>query len=387
MSNKRSGSWLLFAGVALALMALTLAVPTPSLAQFSVGVAIHIAPPALPVYAQPICPGPNYIWTPGYWAYDDVDGYYWVPGTWVLAPEAGLLWTPGYWGWGDGAYVWHAGYWGPHVGFYGGINYGFGYTGVGYEGGYWDHGAFRYNTAVNHVNVNIIHNTYEKPIARGGTANRVSFNGGRGGVNARPTAAEETAARDRHVEATSAQAQHREEASKDHGQFASVNHGRPAVAETAKPGEFGHGTAPERNAGNANRNAGVEANKQAARNVPNNNHSVRANQPPVENSNRSAERSVPANGNARFNAKPESNPRGNFERPAETPRANSEPRPERPAPPAPRESAPARAPQTHAEQPHAAAQPHAVAPHAAAQPHGQVRAGEAPRANERHDGK
>ena len=28
-------------------------------------------------------PGPGYIWTPGYWAYDPADGYYWVPGTWV----------------------------------------------------------------------------------------------------------------------------------------------------------------------------------------------------------------------------------------------------------------------------------------------------------------
>ena len=27
--------------------------------------------------------------------------------------------------------LWHAGYWGPHVGFYGGVNYGYGYGGVG----------------------------------------------------------------------------------------------------------------------------------------------------------------------------------------------------------------------------------------------------------------
>ena len=36
---------------------------------------------------------------------------------------------------GGGAFFWHEGYWGPHVGFYGGINYGFGYWGHGYEGG------------------------------------------------------------------------------------------------------------------------------------------------------------------------------------------------------------------------------------------------------------
>src|SRR5437667_12644629 len=121
-----------------------LAVPAPSQAQIAVGVSVRVGPPVLPVYAQPICPGPGYIWTPGYWAYGD-EGYYWVPGTWVMAPEPGLLWTPGYWGWGESAYIWHAGYWGPHIGFYGGINYGFGYFGSGYEGGYWRDRHFFYN--------------------------------------------------------------------------------------------------------------------------------------------------------------------------------------------------------------------------------------------------
>ena len=60
----------------------------------------------------------------------------------------GVLWTPGYWGWGGSAFLWHEGYWGPHVGFYGGINYGFGYGGVGFFGGRWDGGHFAYNTAV-----------------------------------------------------------------------------------------------------------------------------------------------------------------------------------------------------------------------------------------------
>ena len=43
------------------------------------------------------------------------------------------------------------GYWAPEVGFYGGIDYGFGYTGYGYEGGYWNDRAFFYNTAVNNI--------------------------------------------------------------------------------------------------------------------------------------------------------------------------------------------------------------------------------------------
>src|ERR1700745_2074836 len=121
----------------LILAALLVLVPAAVFAQ--IGVSITIAPPALPVYTQPVIPGPGYLWTPGYWAWGP-EGYYWVPGTWVLPPAIGLLWTPGYWGWLDGRYFWHAGYWGPHIGFYGGVNYGFGYFGTGFVGGRWDNG-------------------------------------------------------------------------------------------------------------------------------------------------------------------------------------------------------------------------------------------------------
>ena len=114
------------------------------------GISVGIAPPPLPVYAQPAIPAPGYMWTPGYWAWGPA-GYYWVPGTWVQPPMVGVLWTPGYWGWGGGVYAFHAGYWGPHIGFYGGVNYGFGYGGVGYEGGYWNHGQFAYNRSVNNI--------------------------------------------------------------------------------------------------------------------------------------------------------------------------------------------------------------------------------------------
>src|SRR6201984_3386830 len=114
--------------------ALLVFVPAAAKAQVAVGVSIRVGPPALPVYEQPPCPVEGYLWTPGYWAYGDA-GYYWVPGVWVAPPRVGVLWTPGYWGWREGVYAFHAGYWGPHVGFYGGVNYGFGYGGVGFVGG------------------------------------------------------------------------------------------------------------------------------------------------------------------------------------------------------------------------------------------------------------
>ena len=184
---------------------LIVAVPVSSFA--AVFISVGIAPPPLPVYEQPWCPGPGYIWTPGYWAYGD-DGYFWVPGTWVLAPQVGFLWTPGYWGWGGSAFIWHVGYWGPTIGFYGGINYGFGYTGYGYDGGYWRGRNFYYNQNVNRVNVTSIHNVYSRTVVNNVTVNRVAYNGGNGGINARPNAAQETALRGRHIAPTTVQTRH-----------------------------------------------------------------------------------------------------------------------------------------------------------------------------------
>jgi hypothetical protein len=114
-------------------------------------------PPALPEYDQPPAPDPNYLWTPGYWAWGD-GGYYWVPGAWVEAPYTGALWTPGYWGYVGNVYRFHHGFWGLHVGFYGGVDYGYGYVGHGFYGGYWNRGQFYYNTSITRVNVNVIRN-------------------------------------------------------------------------------------------------------------------------------------------------------------------------------------------------------------------------------------
>src|SRR5437763_7119745 len=202
-------------------------------------VSVNIAPPVLPVYTQPACPGDGYIWTPGYWAYGP-DGYFWVPGTWVVAPEPGLLWTPGYWGWNGGAYLWHAGYWGPHIGFYGGVNYGFGYFGEGYEGGYWHGRNFYYNRSVNNVNITNVH-IYNRTVVNNVTVNRVAYNGGPGGINRRPSHQDERFMHERHFEATHTQVEHEHGARGNREFLASVNHGRPAIAATSRPGEFrGH---------------------------------------------------------------------------------------------------------------------------------------------------
>jgi hypothetical protein len=162
----------------------------------------------------------------------------------------GLLWTPGYWGFVGGVYGFNVGYWGPHVGFYGGINYGFGYGGAGFFGGEWRSGAFFYNTAVVRVNTVNVTNVYVNRTVIVNNESHVAFNGGEGGVAVRPTPQEETFAHEPHQAAIAAQVQQEHAASQNRALFASENHGAPAVAATARPGEFsGHGVVAARAGG------------------------------------------------------------------------------------------------------------------------------------------
>jgi hypothetical protein len=224
---------------AVLIVAPMLALPAAQ-AQIGVALSINIAPPVLPVYEQPPLPASGYIWTPGYWSYGEA-GYFWVPGVWVQPPSAGLLWTPGYWGYEGGVYAWHAGYWGPHVGFYGGVNYGFGYGGVGFAGGEWRGGVFAYNRAVANFGTVRVTNVYEDRVVveRNTVVNveHVSFNGG-AGIHGHASAVEMEAARDRHFEATRDQVEHVNFAARDRAQLASVNQGRPAMMASANVGAY-----------------------------------------------------------------------------------------------------------------------------------------------------
>jgi hypothetical protein len=332
---------LVFAALVLSVL---LSLSMPSVGQIAVGISVRVGPPALPVYDQPICPGPGYVWTPGYWAWNDDNGYYWVPGTWVVAP-VGMLWTPGYWGWSGGLFLWHGGYWGRHVGFYGGINYGFGYGGVGFGGGEWRGRSFFYNRSVTNVNVTNVTNVYNKTvIVNKTTVNNVSYNGGTGGVVARPTPAEEAAGREPHQAALAVQSEHEHAASQNRQLFASENHGRPAVAATGRAGEFsGHNVVAARAAGSPyhapamspHEARGASTNMNRPGNAPNargssNNGFQKFGQTSrngAANNNRAS--NVPRPGNqagARPNA---SRPRGeNTARAQNMPRPSSQPRPQ-----------------------------------------------------------
>ena len=200
-------------------------------------VSVNIAPPLLPIYSQPPIPAPGYYWVPGYWAWDEYYGYYWVPGCWVRPPYAGALWTPGYWAWEDGAYGYYPGYWGLTVGYYGGIDYGFGYGGIGYYGGYWRSNNFFYNKTVNNITINNITNVYtgSPPAGAVVTTSRASFTGPNG-VNHLPTQTELANSRQAHTDAVAAQVRQQTLASHQSSQRVAANHGVPPIAATTRAG-------------------------------------------------------------------------------------------------------------------------------------------------------
>jgi hypothetical protein len=90
------------------------------------------------------------------------------------------------------------------------------------------------------VNVTVVHNTYVNRTVVNNTAvvNRVSFNGGAGGINARPTPQEEAAGREQHFMPTGEQMNHEHAAGSNHALLASVNHGQPGIAATGRAGQF-----------------------------------------------------------------------------------------------------------------------------------------------------
>jgi hypothetical protein len=223
---------------------LTLATATPAAAQVGIVISVQIAPPILPVYSQPPLPAYGYIWTPGYWSWIDPVGYYWVPGTWVQPPVVGLLWTPPYWSWTNGAYVFNGGYWGPHVGYYGGVNYGYGYGGRGYEGGRWDNGRFAYNRTANNFGSVRVTNVYTQNVTVINNTH-VSYVGGTGGLVTQPTAEERQAEQDHHVFLTAEQTKHNATAASTPDLAATRNNGHPTIAATSHPAQFtGPGVMP-----------------------------------------------------------------------------------------------------------------------------------------------
>jgi hypothetical protein len=317
-------------------------VPASSFA--GVFISIGIAPPVLPVYEQPLCPDDGYIWTPGYWAYGDA-GYYWIPGAWVLSPQPGFLWTPAYWGFEGGHYLFHDGYWGAHVGYYGGVNYGFGYMGIGFAGGEWRSGHFFYNTAIMHVGGGF-HNVYRNETIIHNTTiindRHVAYSGGPGGIRHEPTADEKRFSSESHTPPSAVQREHFQAAARDPQQRFSANHGKPATVATARPLSAGANRGAE---------AGKPEGRPAAQARPEARPAAKAEVRPAAK----PEARPAAKAEARPAAKPEERPAAKPEaRPAARPEARPAAKPEaRPAakPEARPAARPAAKPESHPAKP------------------------------------
>jgi hypothetical protein len=105
---------------------------------------------------------------------------------------------------------------------------------------------------VNNIGAAHIANVYNQPIVANRTINRASFNGGAGGVIAKPTNEELLAEKEQHVRPTKLQVGQARAAGMRGEQFVSTNRGKPAIAATARLGEFkGKGVIPAKAAGKA----------------------------------------------------------------------------------------------------------------------------------------
>ena len=73
---------------------------------------VRAAPPAEVVETVPPAPGPEYVWIPGHYRWDEgARGYIWVAGHWVVPPQGYRAWVPGHWVERDGGWVWVEGHW------------------------------------------------------------------------------------------------------------------------------------------------------------------------------------------------------------------------------------------------------------------------------------
>lgn len=73
-------------------------------------VMVTQAPPAVRIETQTVSPGPNYVWSRGYWRWNGAT-YVWVSGGWIVRPRAAAVWVDGHWLRRGSRWVWIAGHW------------------------------------------------------------------------------------------------------------------------------------------------------------------------------------------------------------------------------------------------------------------------------------
>jgi hypothetical protein len=67
---------------------------------------VVVAPAPAVVVGATVCPGPGYIWAPGFWSVNSC-GRVWVPGGWRFGGGHGAYYGYGHAGWSHGGYGWH----------------------------------------------------------------------------------------------------------------------------------------------------------------------------------------------------------------------------------------------------------------------------------------
>jgi WXXGXW repeat (2 copies) len=67
------------------------------------------APPAPLQEVYVASPGPEYLWQPGYWAWQG--RWVWMSGHWAHRPHARAVWVQGHWVHRGHGYVWIGGAW------------------------------------------------------------------------------------------------------------------------------------------------------------------------------------------------------------------------------------------------------------------------------------
>ena len=98
---------------------------------------------------------------------------------------------------------------------------------------------------MNNIGNTNVTNVYSKTVVNNTTVTNISYNGGPGGVSARPTPQEQAAGRQPRHAATNDQAAHVARARTQHELLAAVNQGHPPIAATPKPDTFpGPGVPP-----------------------------------------------------------------------------------------------------------------------------------------------
>ena len=72
-------------------------------------VVVNEAPPVPQQEVVVAAPGPDYVWTPGFYSWQG--RWVWVRGSWVIPPRRHAVWVGGHWGHRGRGYVWVGGHW------------------------------------------------------------------------------------------------------------------------------------------------------------------------------------------------------------------------------------------------------------------------------------